>query len=109
MVFSRILSTTFSKINKYNHPFSKNDQYNIFVVAPAIIGGGCGIVSGATGAFEFSKDDHFFVSMMFTTFGVFYGSIVGAVSGILWPISVPLIISRFNERSKTSTNITTKN
>ena len=103
MVFSRILSTTFSKISKYNLPFSKytkDEKRDIFVVLPAIIGGGCGAVSGSINMFNFSKDDHFFVSMMFTTCGVFYGGIAGALSGILWPISIPLIVSRCNITTK---------
>jgi hypothetical protein len=104
MVFSRILSTTFSKISKYNLPFSKDAKRDIFVVLPAIIGGGCGTVSGANSMFNFSKDEHFYVSMLFTTAGVFYGGIAGALSGILWPISIPLIVSRCNITTKNEKN-----
>jgi hypothetical protein len=97
MVFFRIVSQTFSQIGKYNHPFSKytrDEQLNIFVKVPAVIGCACGAVSGAVEGYDYSKKDHFVSNMIFTTVGMFYYSIFGGVSGALWPISIPIIVSR---------------
>lgn len=101
MVFSRILSQTFSKtvsqIGKMNHPFAKytrEEKLDIFVRVPAVIGGVCGAIAGATEGYDFSKKDHFVSNMIFTTFGMIYYSIFGGISGALWPISIPIIVRR---------------
>lgn len=98
MIFSRFLSKTSSKLSRINFPFSKytkEDKIKYFIYFPAVIGGGCGAHMGACDGYDMSKTDHFFYNMMFTTLGIFYGSICGVVSGVLWPISVPVLITRY--------------
>ena len=96
--FSRIISKTIDKLGKFNLPFSKytkEEKMEYFTYFPAVIGGGCGAYMGAHDGYDMSKKEHFIYNMTFTTFGIFYGSMFGAVSGVLWPISVPVLITRY--------------
>ena len=97
MKFINFLSRKFSAINRNNHLFSKftkEDKMEYFVYYPAIIGGCCGAKTGWDSGFEMTKKDHCFVTIPITALSMFYGSILGAAFGTIWPITLPILICR---------------
>jgi hypothetical protein len=98
MFFSTILSRAFKTVGKYNinpmKSYTKEEVIEHFVLFPASIGGIMGSCRGAYEGYEYTKDSHFAYNITTATVGLFYGYGFGAVFGAVWPISVPILVSR---------------
>jgi hypothetical protein len=105
MRFTNFLSRKFSAINRNNHLFSKltkEDKMEYFVYYPAIVGGCCGAKTGWDSGFDMTKDAHYFLNIPVTAVCMLYGTFCGAVYGAIWPVSLPILISRqFIDRKST--------
>ena len=98
MVFSSIMSRTLSHMGKYNiNPltkFTKEEAMECFVLFPASIGGIMGACRGAYEGYDYAKESHFAANITVATLGLFYGYGFGAIFGALWPVSLPILVSR---------------
>jgi hypothetical protein len=98
MVFSTILSKTLTKIGNHSvnplKKYTREEATECFVYFPAAIGGVCFAGRGAYEGYEYSKDCHYAANLSCATLGIFYGYCFGTIFGALWPITIPVLVSR---------------
>ena len=66
----------------------------VFLHLPAGLGAGVGAVWGGYEGYTWTRREHYVYNVGLTASGIFYGGILGAVFGVIWPVSVPVAVCR---------------